>query len=86
MFAQMERIYMLERAAGARAAEEARGIPTGRPVKLNATTRARAAQRIKDGAIPERVAAELSVSRSTPYRKLRRHREDMSAIPVIREI
>lgn len=31
MFAQMERIYMLERAAGARAAKEARGLPTGRP-------------------------------------------------------
>jgi DNA invertase Pin-like site-specific DNA recombinase len=28
MFAQMERIYMLERAAGARAANEARGLPT----------------------------------------------------------
>ena len=52
MFAQMERIYMLERAAGARAAKEARGLPTGRPAKLNATTRAGAAQRIKDGAIP----------------------------------
>ncbi|MGW2157117.1 recombinase family protein [Nonomuraea sp. NPDC001699] len=31
MFAQMERIYMLERAASARAAKEARGLPTGRP-------------------------------------------------------
>ncbi|MFF1650619.1 hypothetical protein [Streptomyces sp. NPDC058240] len=59
---------------------------SGRPAKLNATTRAGAAQRIKDGAIPERVAAELSVSRSTPYRQLRKHREDMSAKPVIREI
>ncbi|MFF3663881.1 helix-turn-helix domain-containing protein [Streptomyces olivochromogenes] len=67
MFAQMERIYMLERAAGARAAKEARGLPTGRPAKLNATTRAGAAQRIKDGAIPEQVAAELGVSRSTLY-------------------
>ncbi|ARE79434.1 hypothetical protein B6R96_36005 (plasmid) [Streptomyces sp. Sge12] len=75
MFAQMERIYMLERAAGARAAKEARGLPTGRPAKLNATTRAGAAQRIKDGAIPEQVAAELGVSRSTLYRELRKHRE-----------
>ncbi|MFD5883619.1 helix-turn-helix domain-containing protein [Streptomyces yangpuensis] len=75
MFAQMERIYMLERAAGARAAKEARGLPIGRPAKLNATTRAGAAQRIKDGAIPEQVAAELSVSRSTLYRELREHRE-----------
>ncbi|MFI5634720.1 recombinase family protein [Streptomyces sp. NPDC051664] len=75
MFAQMERIYMLERASGARAAKQARGLPTGRPAKLNATTRAGAAQRIKDGAIPEQVAADLGVSRSTLYRELRKHRE-----------
>jgi DNA invertase Pin-like site-specific DNA recombinase len=75
MFAQMERIYMLERAAGARAAKEARGVPAGRPAKLNAATRAGAAQRIKDGALPGQVAAELGVSRSTLYRELRKHRE-----------
>lgn len=74
MFAQMERIYMLERAAGARAAKQARGLPTGRPAKLNATTRAGAAQRIKDGAVPEQVAADLGISRSTLYRELRKHR------------
>jgi DNA invertase Pin-like site-specific DNA recombinase len=77
-FAQMERIYMLRRAAGTRAAREARGLPTGRPAKLNATTRAGAAQRIKDGAIPEQIAAELGVSRSTLYRELRKHRESTS--------
>ncbi|MGW6603889.1 recombinase family protein [Streptomyces sp. NPDC055036] len=85
MFAQMERIYMLERAAGARATKEARGLPTGRPAKLNATTRAGAAQRIKDGAIPEQVAAELGVSRSTLYRELRKYREDATAEPVGQE-
>ena len=53
MFAQMERIYILERTAGARAANQARGLSTGRPAKPNATTRAGAAQRIGDGAIPE---------------------------------
>jgi DNA invertase Pin-like site-specific DNA recombinase len=57
MFAQMDRIYMLERAVGARAARQARGLPAGRPAKLNATTRAGAAQRIGDGAIPEQVAS-----------------------------
>ncbi|MFJ9822406.1 recombinase family protein [Streptomyces sp. NPDC101151] len=36
MFAQMERIYMLERAAGARAAKQARGLPTGRPAQVAA--------------------------------------------------
>ena len=54
MFAQMERIYMLERAAGARAARQARGLPAGRPAKLNATTRAGAARRIGDGGTPDR--------------------------------
>jgi DNA invertase Pin-like site-specific DNA recombinase len=85
MFAQMERIYMLERAAGARAAKEARGLPAGRPTKLNATTRAGAAQRIKNGAIPEQVAAELSISRSTLYRELRKHRESAAIQQVTSE-
>src|SRR6267154_3322731 len=75
MFAQMERIYMLERAAGARAAKQARGLPTGRPAQLNATTRAGADQRIGYGGTPEQVAADLGVSRSTLYRELRKHRE-----------
>lgn len=73
---------MLERAASARAAKEARGLPAGRPAKLNATTRVGAAQRIKDGAIPEQVAAELGISRSTLYRELRKHREGATAEPV----
>ena len=85
MFAQMERIYMLERAAGARAAKQARGLPTGRPAKLNATTRAGAAQRIGDGAIPGQVAADLGISRSTLYRELRKHREGAIAERVVRE-
>jgi hypothetical protein len=61
------RTYVLScvRVAGARAAKQARGLPAGRPAKLNATTRAGAAQRIGDGAIPEQVAADLGVSRST---------------------
>lgn len=51
------------------------GLPAGRPAKLNATTRAGAAQRIKDGTVPGQVAAELGISRSTLYRELRKHRE-----------
>jgi DNA invertase Pin-like site-specific DNA recombinase len=85
MFAQMERIYMLERAAGARAAKQARGLPAGRPAKLNATTRAGAAQRIGDGVTPDQVAADLGVSRSTLYRELRKHREGAIAQRVVRE-
>lgn len=42
---------------------------------LNATTRAGATQRIKDGAIPEQVATDFGISRSTLYRELRKHRE-----------
>ncbi|MGC9501113.1 helix-turn-helix domain-containing protein [Streptomyces sp. WG7] len=57
-------------------------MPTGRPAKLNATTRAGAARRNKDGAIPEQVADELGVSRSTLYRELRKHREGATAEPV----
>lgn len=43
MLAQMERIYMLERAAGARAAKEAHGLPTGRPAKRDHPRRSRPA-------------------------------------------
>ncbi len=49
LLAMLEQIYMLERAA-----KEARGLPTGRPAKLYAATRAGAAQRIKASAIPNR--------------------------------
>jgi len=49
------------------------------------TTRAGAAQRIGDGAIPEQVAADLGISRSTLYRELRKHREGAVAERVVRE-
>ena len=60
------------------------GLPTGRPAKLNATTRAGAAQRIGDGVTPDQVAADLGVSRSTLYRELRKHREGAIAQRVVR--
>jgi DNA invertase Pin-like site-specific DNA recombinase len=85
MFAQMERIYMLECAADARAAKQARGLPAGRPAKLNATARAGAAQRIGDDAIPEQVAADLGISRSTLYQELRKHREGTVAERAVRQ-
>ncbi|MFE4757172.1 hypothetical protein ACFRIB_44470 [Streptomyces mirabilis] len=82
MFSQMERIYMLARAVGGRAAREARGLPTGRPAKLNATTRAGAAQRTNGGAMPEQVAAELGGSRSPLhlYRELHKHRQHLATL------
>jgi AraC-like DNA-binding protein len=65
--------------------QEARGLPTGRPAKLNRTTRAGAAQRIKDGAIPEQIAAELGISRSTLHRELRKHRDTAAVSALLRE-
>ncbi|MGW3267928.1 helix-turn-helix domain-containing protein [Streptomyces sp. NPDC001056] len=57
-----------------------------RPWEIAGTgTRAGAAQRIKDGAIPERVAAELGISRSTLYRELRKHRESVAVLRVTPE-
>jgi transposase-like protein len=37
------------------------------------------------GAIPEQVAADLGVSRSTLYRELRKHREGATAERVVRK-
>ncbi|GAA0838219.1 hypothetical protein ACFQVD_08925 [Streptosporangium amethystogenes subsp. fukuiense] len=54
---QMERIHMLERAASARAAKEARDLPTGRPPKMTAQQRAAAAAMIASGIKAEDVAA-----------------------------
>jgi hypothetical protein len=62
MFAQMERIYMLERAARARAAKQARGLPTGRPPKMTPQQRAAMAAMIAAGAVPEDVTAGFGIS------------------------
>lgn len=79
MFAQMERIYMLERAAIARAAKEARGLPTGRPPKTTAQQRAAAAAMIASGIKFEDVAAGFGIARSTLYRVLSLQREEAQA-------
>jgi len=55
------------------------------PRSLTRPPRAGAAQRIGDGAIPGQVAGGLGVSRSTPYRELRKHREGAVAERVVRE-
>ena len=75
MFAQMERIYMLERAAGARTAKQARNLPTGRPPKLIPPQRAAAAAIIQAGTRPQDVATGFGISRATLYRELRKHRQ-----------
>ncbi|NUV64310.1 recombinase family protein [Streptomyces sp. CAI-85] len=79
MFAQMERTYMLERAAGARAAKEARGLPQGRPSKLTAAQRGRllvAWEHRVPETRPEEIAADYGVSRATLYREIARAREE----------
>lgn len=76
MFAQMERIYMLERAASARAAKEACGLPTGRPPKTTAQQRAAAAAMIASGIKVEDVAAGFGIAKSTLYRALGLQREE----------
>ena len=68
-----------------KAASVARLSRSGTPVISRQTTRAGAAQRIGDGAIPEQVAADLGISRSTLYRELRKHREGAVAERVVRE-
>ncbi|MEU5865489.1 recombinase family protein [Nonomuraea sp. NPDC047529] len=79
MFAQMERIYMLERAASARAAKEARGLPNGRPPKTTAQQRAAAAAMIASGIKVEDVAAGFGIAKSTLYRALSLQREEAQA-------
>jgi hypothetical protein len=68
MFAQMERIYMLERAAGARAAKQARGLPTGRPAKLTRPPAPEPPSGSRTARSPNRSPPNLGISRSTLYR------------------
>ncbi|MFC4912990.1 recombinase family protein [Actinomadura gamaensis] len=79
MFAQMERTYMLERVASARAAKEARGLSAGRPPKLTAQQRAAAAAMVASGVKHADVAAGFGVAQSTLYRVLAQLREEAQA-------
>jgi DNA invertase Pin-like site-specific DNA recombinase len=70
LFAQMERTFMLERAADARAALEARGGSPGRPRKLSDDA-LRAAKAAVDSGMDVAAVAKLhGVSRATLYRYL----------------
>ncbi|GGT30289.1 hypothetical protein GCM10010176_088580 [Nonomuraea spiralis] len=70
---------MLERAAGAREAKEARDLPTGRPPKMTAQQRAAAAAMIASGIKAEDVAAGFGIAKSTLYRALSKQREEAQA-------
>ncbi|RSD26452.1 recombinase family protein [Amycolatopsis eburnea] len=70
LFAQMERTFMLERAAGARAALEARGGSPGRPRKLSDDALRAAKAAVNSGMDVDAVAKLHGVSRATLYRYL----------------
>lgn len=70
LFGQMERTYSLERAAGARAAAEAKGRRTGRPTVVDPDKLAYAAHlRNTDHTIAE-IVAKTGITRTTLYRHL----------------
>ncbi|MFD0362722.1 recombinase family protein [Nocardia sp. GCM10030253] len=70
LFAHMERVFMLERAAHAREVAAVRGVRAGRPRKLTADQLAAARAAIAAEQKPDAVAAAFGVSRSTLYRYL----------------
>ncbi|MGY4103804.1 recombinase family protein [Nocardia sp. R16R-3T] len=70
LFAHMERVFMLERAAHAREVAAAKGVRAGRPRKLTAGQLAAAQAALAAEQRPEAVAAAFGVSRATLYRYL----------------
>lgn len=70
LFAHMERVFMLERAAHAREVAAAKGKLPGRPRKLDAGQRAAARAALDAGQNAGQVAAAFKVSRATLYRNL----------------
>lgn len=70
LFRQMERVFALERAAGARAALEARGGSPGRRRKLSDDALRAAKAAVDSGMDVAAVAQRYSVSRATLYRYL----------------
>ena len=70
LFGQMERTYSLERAAGARAAAEAKGRRTGRPTVVDPDKLAYAAHlRDTDHTIAQ-IVEKTGITRTTLYRHL----------------
>lgn len=78
LFAHMERVFMRERAAHARAVAEAKGKQPGRPRKLDAKKLTTARAAVDAGQSVDDVAATLGVGRATLYRYLSEHVEDQS--------
>jgi DNA invertase Pin-like site-specific DNA recombinase len=70
LFAHMERVFMRERAAHARAVAAAKGKRAGRPRKLSPAQVAAARAAVAAGQHVNQVAAAFKVSRATLYRHL----------------
>lgn len=79
LFAQMERVFMLERAAHARTVAATKGKQPGRPRKLTAAKLATARAAIAGGQSVEEVAPTLGVSRATLYRHLHAAQDETAA-------
>jgi len=70
LFAQMERTYMLERAAHARAVATAKGRRIGRPVLVEADKLAHAAHLRDTGHTVAEIVAKSGIARTSLYRHL----------------
>lgn len=70
LFAQMERIYGIERAAHARAVATAKGRCTGRPVSVDADKLAWAARLRDAGYTIAEIVAKAGIARTSLYRNL----------------
>lgn len=79
MFAHMERVFMLERVANARAARERSGKRPGREPKLSPAQERRLVKAYRnrsDDATADDIARDYHVSRATLYRLLKRYSEE----------
>ena len=81
LFAHMERVFMLERAAHARTVAAAKGKRPGRPRKLTTAKLATARAAITGGQSVDEVAPTLGVSRATLYRHLNTAQDEAGAPP-----
>lgn len=83
-FADVERVFMLERVAAAREAKRRRGQATGRPAKISPRQRRRILTLIEDPrsqSSPEDIAADYQISRATLYRELAKARAERATQP-----
>jgi len=83
-FADVERVFVLERVATAREAKRRRGQAAGRPAKISAGQRRRILTLIEDPrsqSSPEEIATDCQISRATLYRELAKARAERAAQP-----